>query len=158
MMLPDWEPPSGVFQKEAAWPRRRSSHARKWTPGEHQDSWGALERLGWEAVISPDETTAEATRRGSTLAECCRERRRGPAGQSLAGRHQSDGMAARPGASELHAPRTAWRDPGDNGLGGHPPLRFPGARGALRVLGAVGVVAGRDPGGPALPQGGTVYL
>ena len=72
--------------------------------GEHQDPWGTRRRVSWEAVTSPDETTAEAAGRGHPLLGWRRERRRGPAGQSLAGRDQSDGVAARPGAGELHAP------------------------------------------------------
>ena len=35
---------------------------------------------------------------------------------------------------------------------------FPVARRALRLLGTVGVVAGRDAGGAALPQGCAVHL
>jgi len=71
--------------------------------GEHQDPWGARRRVAWEAVTWLDETTAEAAGRGRTLLGWRRERRRGAAGQSLAGWDQSDGVAARPGAGELLA-------------------------------------------------------
>ena len=71
--------------------------------GEHQDPWGARRRVGREAVTWLDETTAEAAGRGRTFLGWRRERRRGAAGQSLAGWDQSDGVAARPGAGELLA-------------------------------------------------------
>ena len=68
------------------------------------------------------------------------------------------GTAARLGASEIHAPRTAWCDPGGHGLGRHPPLRFPVASRALRFLGTVGVLAGGNPCRPAMCPGNQLAI
>ena len=63
--------------------------------------------------------------------------------------------STRAGALGLHPARTARRVPGRDGLGRHPPLPVLPSRRSLRLVGTVGVLAGRDPCGAAIPKGGS---
>jgi hypothetical protein len=66
-------------RQDAAGPMHSGEH-EPGEEGEHQDLWGVRGRLGWEAVIWPDETMAEAFRRGSATLGACRGRCHSPAG------------------------------------------------------------------------------
>ena len=56
-----------------------------------------------DAVIWPDETTAEAAPPGRAPHAVRRGRHVNHADQDLAGRDKSDGLAARSGADDVHA-------------------------------------------------------
>src|SRR4030095_16751232 len=69
-----------------------------------------------------------------------------------------DGVAACADARQLHLARAARRLPDRHGLGGHPSLPVLPSRRPLRLVGAVGVLAGCDTGEPTPTHGRPVHL
>src|SRR3954452_11541751 len=81
-----------------------------------------------------------------------------PAIEALAQACQPDGVAACAGARRLHLARAARRLPDRHGLGGPPSLPALPSRRPLRLVGAVGVLAGCHTGEPAPAHGRPVHL